>query len=146
MGSRLGLLGIPTTARSSAAAPAPVTSLLFVLQTSGVPQVFPDSPESEESNRLPVGNQGFQIVVQIVDESGNPIDVSASLVQTIGVVWPNGTFNALAAEFLTNGTDGQIAVVVPAGLPPWGLYRVRGFVKFSNQIVTTRSGRLWVGE
>jgi hypothetical protein len=146
MGSRLGLLGGPTTARSSAAAPAPVVSLAFVLQVAGVPQVFSDSPQAEDSNRIAVGNQGFQIVVRIVDANGNPVDVSASLVQTIVVVWPNGALNAMPAQFLTNGTDGRIAVLVPDGLPPYGLYGVRGFCKFSNQIVTTRDGRLWVGE
>lgn len=134
----LGSYGAPATFRALQGL-APIARADFALQVEGLPQQFPAPPQAQE---VALGNAGFQIVVQMLDGDGNPIDVSAAQQLEILLVWPDGSAQSIPAKPLTNGTDGSIAAT-PGALSQWGLYYVFGVAQFANQTLQTLAGQLW---
>jgi hypothetical protein len=138
--TKAGLYGGPAGIITGSA-PPPILSVAFALQCEGVPQQFPAEPQQQ---RISLGNEGFSLSVQVLDQDGNPINIAAASALSLVVVWPGGQIQVIPAAFVTNGTDGQVGATLGSGLSGgWGLYYVSARVTLANQILQTQSGRLW---
>lgn len=74
-----------------------------------------------------VGDVAVVLVVQIVDQFGTVIDVSAATNMVIKLGMPDGTSKNLTAVLYTNGTDGKIKYTTITGdLGQVGAYRIQG--------------------
>lgn len=122
----------------------PPIEIDFALQAIGLPQYFPTSPYQIQN--LGLGNSGVKIVIQFLDENGNPLDVSKATKLTITIAQPDGSIQSAPAAFYTNGTDGKIAWVSgPSDLQDAGLYFVQGSVLRGTAALVTYTGPLQVG-
>jgi hypothetical protein len=138
--TKLGLYGGPAGVMSGSA-PPPILSVAFALQCEGVPQQFPAPPQEQ---RVSLGNEGFALQVQVLDQNGEPINISAASSLELVIIWPGGQPQVVPAAFVTNGTDGQVGAALGSGLGGgWGLYYVKARVALSNQVLQTQAGRLW---
>ena len=120
---------------------SPILSVSFALQCEGVPQQFSAPPQEQV---LGLGNEGFELSVQVVDQDGQPVNVAAASTMELVVTWPGGQVQVVPAAFTTNGTDGRVGAAMAAGLGGgWGLYWVTARVVVAGQVLATRAGRLW---
>lgn len=77
------------------------------------------------------GDIGTELVVEIVDEDGTVIDVSAATTKTIKLKKPgaDGTVSEKTAVLDTDGTDGKIVYVTIADdLDTAGRWKIQGYV------------------
>ena len=90
---------------------------------------------------------GVNLVVQVLDEDGNPFNCRAATSLLIKVFYPDGTTKDFAGQFLTTGVDGQIVyTTAPGDLSQNGLYYIQAKVLIGGGNVSTRLGQFWVGE
>lgn len=61
-----------------------------------------------------VGDIGTSLQLNLVDENGTAIDVSAATTKSIVLLSPGGTASTKTAAFVTDGTNGQIRYVTTA--------------------------------
>lgn len=139
--SRLGLTGSVATAPLAGPPAAPLLTVSFALQVAGLPQIFPAPPDSAV---LGSGNAGFALIVQMLDQFGDPLNISGASSLALLITWPNGEVQTVAAAFATNGTDGQVQATIAGPLGGgWGLYGVAAQALYAGQILQTYKGQLW---
>ncbi len=116
----------------------------FVLSLAG-----PISPNFVPVNALQQCQefvQGTGVVVQVVDNNGNPVNLRSASGLSILLVKPSGTRVVVPATFFTNGLDGQMtfttSLTVPAnvGLDQVGVWSVQGRVVISGALQFTTVG------
>ena len=138
--TKAGLYGGPAGIVAGIA-PPPILTVSFALQCEGCPQQFPAPPQEQ---RISLGNEGFELSVQVMDQNGDPINISAASEMYMVIVWPGGQPQIVPADFVTNGTDGQVGTSMAGGLSGgWGLYYVSARVIMANQVLQTQAGRIW---
>lgn len=92
-----------------------------------------------------VQDQGIQLVVTVLDGSGNPIDISAASDTVIKLLYPDGTTVDFNASFFTDGTDGKLIYNTAADdLDQAGLYEVQAKVNMASAPKSTQRGKMWV--
>lgn len=92
-------------------------------------------------------NYGFIESIEFVDDSGNPIDISAATTKTLVFVNPMGIAVEKTASFTTSGTDGLIQYQVEAGLfvGPIGEWSYYGVVRTASTFLkSTQLGTITV--
>lgn len=81
-----------------------------------------------------VGDVGTSLVVAVVDEAGDPVDVSAATERTIYLTRPDGTILTRTAVNDTTGVDGLIRydtvanATLPVDFSQSGNWTIEGFV------------------
>lgn len=99
-----------------------------------------------------VSDAGVDIVVQVVDGSGNPVNLRPATVKVILVVRPSGVTNHVPAQFFTNGLDGQMYFATGpttpfgAGLLEPGTWQVQGKIVIGGNTLYTEVGAFTVNE
>lgn len=112
--------------------------LSFQLQVAGTFQ----GTFVETNNFCQVANAGIQLIVQFLDEEGEPLNISGATNLTIALQQPDGTQVLKAAAYVTNGLDGQIYYVTTAmDLLEAGLCYVQGQVTIGGSTLTTALGQ-----
>ena len=87
--------------------------------------------------------QGTGVVVQVLDNNGNPINIRTATTLEILVTRPNGVQVAVPAAFYTNGLDGQMvfttSATVPAntGIDQVGTWSIHGKVVLGGELQYT---------
>jgi uncharacterized protein YfaS (alpha-2-macroglobulin family) len=72
---------------------------------------------------------GTALVVQVVDQTGTPIDVSGASARTIYLTRPDGTVLTKTAVNDTTGADGRIRYTTQAGdISQTGRWRIQAYV------------------
>lgn len=110
----------------------PLTLMNFALSLAGPvsPNFLPVFPVQQCQDYV----QGAGVVVQILDNDGNPVNLRSATLLEILLVKPSGTRVAVPATFFTNGLDGQMffttSLTVPAntGVDQVGTWSVQGKV------------------
>ncbi len=114
----------------------PVVTLAFILPLAGpVPNVIqPPVPQSCQ-NAAP--NVALQ--VQVVDQDGNPVDLSSALLLTLWLLAPGGAAVPVTAALVSNGRDGKLQYITNSGdLPQAGLWGVQAALNYGGNLLTTR--------
>jgi hypothetical protein len=76
-----------------------------------------------------VGDEGVSIIVALTDPSGDPISVQAATSKKIRLGKPDGTSVEFDAEFVTDGSDGQISyTTMTDDVDQAGEWQVQGIV------------------
>lgn len=138
--------GVPGSVLSTS---APVASWLlpleFTLQLLG-PSTDPfQVPQDYQSCQ--VLDTGVQLVVEVTDQNGNPVNLKSASATVIRLRLPDGTLVDHAAIFLTDGTDGQVVYTTgPGDLPRAGTCAIQAKVTMSNSTKYTRLGHFNVLE
>jgi hypothetical protein len=84
-----------------------VIPLTFDLQIAGSGSgQFPSSLQACQN-----GNAGIQIAAYVVDQLGNPVDISAATNAKLRFQRPDGTAYSIAVLFITNGMDGGLGYI-----------------------------------
>lgn len=127
----IGLLGGP-----------PVIPLDFTLPVAG--------PVSAELDIVPQvcqeENDNIQLVVNVVDQAGNPVDVRESEETHLVLLKPDGTTLKRAATFLTSGVDGALQyTTVATDLIEAGTYQVQATFVIDSKTQSTRRAKFRVG-
>lgn len=116
----------------------PVVTLAFILPIAGPPAniIQPPQPQTCQNSTPNVALQ-----VQVVDQDGNSIDLSAATGLQLWLLAPDGTKIPVAAEFVSNGMDGLIEAVTDAAtLPQVGTWGIQAQLQFGTTILETRWG------
>lgn len=124
---------------------APFMSVLqFALQTAG-----PNSPDFAPpypTQRCQVSDGGVDIVVQVLDGAGNPVNLRLATGLAILVVRPSGLSQSVPAAFFTNGLDGQMYFATGpttpfgAGLNENGVWSIQGRIMLNGNRIFTSIG------
>lgn len=68
-------------------------------------------------NSLQLGSLGVSVVLIVIDtDTGLPLNVSTATVKTIRITDPTGISIDYSASFVTDGSDGEIAVITEVGV------------------------------
>lgn len=138
--STLGCFGCPVAAPGAGVAPVvgPVVELNFVLQLAGpVPHELQNFPPQGCQNSTP--NVALQ--VQVVDQNGVAVDLSAATGILLWLLAPDGTTRLVPAKFVSNGLDGILQYVTTAqDLNEAGLWQVQAQATFGTQVLLTAWG------
>lgn len=115
----------------------------FALQLAGPKTAQFDVPQDYQFCQ--VGDAGIQIIVQVLDGAGQPVDLRPATAKVIKILLPDGTTKDVAATFLDDGSDGKIFYTTAAiDLSEVGVYRVQGKVTMGNAAKSTQLGTLQV--
>ena len=140
----MAILGQPVSGLGSWGGPAGawrfpiVIPLQFGLQVAGVFQ----GTFVSTGNFCQIENAGIQLVVQFLDENGDPLNISGATSLQIAIQQPDGTQVLKAASYVTNGIDGQLYYVTTAtDLLEAGLCYVQGQVVVGGSTLTTAWGQ-----
>lgn len=140
----MGILGQPLSGLGSWGGPSRsfrfpiVIPIQFELQVAGA---FHGTFIST-GNFCQVANAGIQFIVRFLDADTNPIDISGSTVISVAFQKPDGTQVTLAAQYVTNGIDGEIYYVTTAtDILEAGLWYVQGQVTVGGSVLTTALGQ-----
>ena len=89
-----------------------------------------------------VANAGIQFVVTVLDQNGNPLNISGATSLVIAFQLPDGTQVLKTATYVTNGIDGQLYYVTTAtDLLEAGLCYVQAQVVVGGSTLTTAWGQ-----
>lgn len=118
-----------------------VISLSFDLQIAGPGAIdFPSTLQSCQD-----ANSGIQIVAYVLDQLGNPADISGASAKVLKFQRPDRTAFSLAGLFLTNGMDGAISyITTESDLVMNGTWFVQAGFLLAGDQKTTRWGRFIV--
>lgn len=76
---------------------------------------------------------GIAFNVTLVTTEGNAIDISSATTKQLWFQDPNGTNYTKTANFLTDGTDGQLQYISESGLlTPPGKWRLQAYVALTS--------------
>lgn len=142
MTTTLGLWGGPVADDSDTE--VPVTLMNFVLSLAGPvsPNFAPVLPVQQCQDYV----RGTGVVVQVVDNNGNPVNLRSATVLEILLVKPSGTRVVVPATFFTNGMDGQIFFTTGLTSPPntgldqVGTWAIQGKVVIAGALQYTSVG------
>lgn len=139
--SGLGGIGTPVGVIGLLGGP-PVIPLNFTLPIAG--------PVSADLDCIPQQcqeeNDNIQLVVNVVDQAGNPVDVRDSSEAHLVLLKPDGTTLKYPASFLTSGVDGALQYVTEAGdLKQVGTYQVQATFTIGGKFQSTRREKFRVG-
>ena len=94
------------------------------------------------NNFCQVANAGIQFIVTVLDQNGNPLNISGATSLVIAFQLPDGTQVNKAATYVTNGIDGQLYYVTTAtDLLEAGLCYVQAQVVVGGSTLTTAWGQ-----
>ncbi len=121
-----------------------MSALNFSLQLAGpiAPKFLPPAPTAQ----CQVTDMGISIIVQVLDSSGNPVNLRTASSLTIITTRPSGVVTETKASFLTNGFDGNMYFVTspssPAGtgLDEVGIWQVQAKIVTSGLTQFTTVG------
>lgn len=136
-GLRLGLRSI-----------AFMNTLTFALPLAG--PISPLFSQARPSQRCQSTDQGVTVVVQVLDSSGDPVNIRAASARHILTMRPSGIAMPVPAALYTNGLDGKMsfdsAAVVPygTGLSEVGVWQVQGKVVIGGNTQYTSIGAFQV--
>jgi hypothetical protein len=140
----LAPFGLPFPAPGPGVIPVggPISTLAFTLPLAGpVPSLLQGAPQACQDS-----TPNVQLAVTVVDQDGNPVDLSAATSLQLWVQAPDGTPVPLPAAFGSNGLDGVLVYTTSAeDLTQDGLWRVQAAVGFGATTVTTFWGEFYVG-
>jgi hypothetical protein len=112
--------------------------LSFVLPIAGpVPNVIePPVPQSCQ-NACP----NVSLEVELVDQDGEPIDLSEASELQFWLRAPDGSFRPVPAAFSSNGIDGLISyLTTSADLTEAGLWSIQAQATFDTNVIVSRWG------
>lgn len=120
----------------------PVVTMAFTLPLAGpAPNVIQGPPQACQDS-----SDNVELEVQVVDQDGNPVDLSAATGLQFWLLAPDGTPRPLPAAFVSNGMDGLISYTTDAqDLPEAGLWSIQAMLTFGERTFTTRWGSFWAG-
>lgn len=111
-------------------------SLLFDL---GITQAA--LPFADEYPRCQQYSTGLNLRVQVIDNSGNPLDISAATALKLRLGLPDGTSEDRVAQFLTDGSDGLLQYQTLFGdLAQTGLYSIQAEIITPSGMFPTSKG------
>jgi hypothetical protein len=94
------------------------------------------------SNVFYLQDSGFYVELDILDENGNTFPIADATTKKICFVKPNDSENYVDADFVTNGSDGKIRYLIPAGfLDTVGRWKV--FAKVISNTYNRYSSKSW---
>ena len=94
-----------------------------------------------------VGDVGVQLVVQVLDQDGVPVDVSTASSLVIRIGYPDGTSADRTASLLTTGTDGRIKYLTISGdLPQAGDHSIQARVTIAGSLKSSQLGMFVVNQ
>jgi hypothetical protein len=122
----------------------PVTTMNFALSLAGPvsPNFSPVLPVQQCQDYV----QGTGVVVQVLDNNGDPINLRSATLLEILLVKPSGTRIVAPATFFTNGLDGQMffstSLTVPAntGIDQVGTWSIQGKIILAGATQFTSVG------
>lgn len=94
-----------------------MSDLNFVLQLAG--PVKTDFSTVFPTMVCRVGDQGVRVIVQIVDSSGEPVNLRDATTLKMKFLKPDGSKYDGTPVFLTNGYDGKIVITSTGSIPPF---------------------------
>jgi hypothetical protein len=116
--------------------------LNFVLQLLGPasdPVVIPQDYQSLQQD-----DTGVQLIVQVTDQAGAPVNIATADVLTMKLLAPDGTPLDFTAKLLSNGADGKLYYVTrPGDLAQAGLYQIQAKVTMAGSSKSSRRGFFW---
>lgn len=121
-----------------------MNSLNFQLYLSGPTSTEFAAPAP--SQQCQVSDGGVDIIVQVLDGVGNPVNLRLATGIKILTVSPSGISTATGAGFLTNGFDGQVVIATGletpfgAGLNEHGIWSIQCKFSLSDNIQYTTIG------
>lgn len=99
----------------------------------------------DEALSCQVEDVGVQLIVQVLDDTGFPVNVGVADVLVIKIMLPDGTSVDHPAEVFAGGPDGRIVYVTgPGDLPEAGFYQIQGKVTMGGAPKSTRLGQFIV--
>lgn len=114
--------------------------LTFNLQLAGTPGNLGFSSQAA-SQFCQQGDVGIQFVVYVLDQNGDPVNLSAATNLQINLQVPDGTVEYLTASLLTNGMDGGITFTTIAGtLAEAGTWAIQAAFQLSGSTFNTQLG------
>lgn len=139
--SGLGGIGLPVGVIGLLGGP-PVIPLNFTLPVAGPVSADIDCiPQQCQEN-----NDNIQLVVNVVDHEGNPVDIRESTEASLVLLKPDGTTFKFAASFLTSGVDGALQYVTSEkDLADVGTYQVQASYVIDGKTQNTRRAKFRVG-
>ncbi len=91
------------------------------------------------------GDEGIQLIVQVVDSAGVPVDISAALSTVIKLSYPDGSAQDFNATFVSDGVDGKIQYSTEAeDLSQVGLYGIQAKIGMGNAPKSSELGKFEV--
>lgn len=92
------------------------------------------------------GDYGFALMIQMVDGSGNPVNIANASVVSFILGAPDGTFATKTGSLYNGGIDGKLYYMLTNGdLAQFGQYTVQGAVTLpSGSVVKSQRGKLQV--
>ena len=114
----------------------PLVTLDFILALSGPPPniIQPPAPQSCQ-NSVP----NVVLSVEVVDQDGNAVDISATTGLQLWLLAPDGTKVPVAAAFVSNGLDGLLEAVTDADtLPQAGTWGIQAQLQYGTTLLETR--------
>ena len=125
-----------------------MNSLMFSLSLAGPisPNFIPPYP----TQQCQATDEGIQIVVEVLDGAGNPVNLRLASSMTILLVRPSGAGIETPASFFTNGLDGNMAFEtgisspLGTGLDEVGQWLLQGKIIVSGNTQFTAVGSFQV--
>jgi hypothetical protein len=111
----------------------------FLLQVAGIlqPKGFVVT-----QNFCQIANAGIQFIVQVLDESLNPLDISGASSIVLAFQKPDGTQFTKTATYLSNGIDGSIYYVTNnTDILEYGLWYIQAQITIGGAMLTTLWGQ-----
>lgn len=89
---------------------------------------------------------GFALMIQIIDENGNPVNLANASVVSFILIAPDGTISTKTGTLYQGGIGGLLYYMLIAGdLAQFGEYTVQGAVSLpSGSVVSSARGKLRV--
>lgn len=91
------------------------------------------------------GDIGFPLIIQVLDEDGNPVDLTGASDIKFILEYPDRNSRTREASLFTDGTDGKVLyTTVESDLTQSGLYFVQVRYSLESEILFTEVGALQV--
>lgn len=120
-----------------------ILALEFELQFAGPSSARFDPEEGFLSCQK--NDEGIQLLVTVLDNAGEPLDISDASALVIRLEYPDKTVEEFPAHFLHGGAGGQLYyVTIPGDLPQVGNHWIQAKVTMGNSVKYTRLGRFEV--
>lgn len=89
-----------------------------------------------------IANAGIQVIVQLLDQNGNPLNISGATALIIAFQQPDGTQFTRTAQYVSTGIDGQIYYVTTAAdITEAGLWYAQAQITVGGATLTTQWGQ-----
>jgi hypothetical protein len=143
----LGFNGCPAK-REGALTLTLMLNLTFTKQLAGTLDAAFCDPNVVTPAQFAQGDdQGIRLIINVVDSSLTPVDLRAASSKTVVIKNPDLTTYTVSAEFLTNGADGKVYVVLtPTALEDYGFYFAQFNFVLAAQSKSTRIAEFQVME